>query len=66
MNQEEIIFYLTNLIKDYGIKGSFIATELSISYTFLKQVLNRERKFSNLTLEKAEKLLRKYSNIIAQ
>jgi nitrogen regulatory protein PII-like uncharacterized protein len=64
MNQEKVVAALANSMANYGVKGSFIAKELGISYTFLKQVIKKERFFSSQTLEKAIELLNKYPNII--
>lgn len=53
MNQEKIVQTIKIAIEDYGVKGSFLSNALDISYTFMKQVMNGERNFSEKTIQKA-------------
>lgn len=53
MNQEKIVQTLKRAMEDYGVKGSFLSNALDISYTFMKQVMNGERNFSERTIQRA-------------
>lgn len=53
MTQETVIKIIKLAMEEMGVKGSFLAKSIGISYTFMKQVLSGERNFSKESLERA-------------
>ncbi|WP_312654158.1 helix-turn-helix transcriptional regulator [Proteiniclasticum sp.] len=53
MKQETIICVIESAIGFHGIKGELIAEQIGISYTYLRQIIQGERGFSQETYEKA-------------